>query len=179
MAEDVDKSVIAAIPFVGPAMVAANQVMIAAQAPALFVEHESMVKYKQRVDALLTQLKGSQADHGKIAEGTLGKTDLGHGFPEADGLFTAYNKVRSELETLSKALGVQIEALGIAVEASRLGYENVDAEVKARMRRLNTEAQGWYDEKLDTRKAEAEKAAAAAAGQPQHQGNGSTSGGEM
>ncbi|MET3987733.1 hypothetical protein [Streptomyces sp. PvR034] len=179
MAEDVDKNVIAAIPFVGPAMVAANQVMIAAQAPALFVEHESMVKYKQRVDALLTQLKGSQADHGKIAEGTLGKTDLGHGFPEADGLFTAYNKVRSELETLSKALGVQIEALGIAVEASRLGYENVDAEVKARMRKLNADAQGWYDPKLDSHKAEAEKAAAAAAGQPPHQGNGSTSGGEM
>ncbi|WP_330330697.1 hypothetical protein OHS33_13795 [Streptomyces sp. NBC_00536] len=169
MAEDVDKSVIAAIPFLGPAAVVANQVMIAAQMPALFVEHEPMTKYKQRVDALLEQLKGSQADHGKIADGTLGKTDLGHGFPEADGLYTAYDKVRTELEKLSKALGVQIEALGIAVQASSVSYQNMDEEIKQRMRRLNTEAQGWYDPKLDTQKAAADQAAAAA---KSHPGNG-------
>ncbi|MET9696015.1 hypothetical protein ABZY31_03680 [Streptomyces sp. NPDC006529] len=178
MAEDVDKNVIAMMPGIGPAVLVANQVMIANQAPALFVEHESMTKYKQRVDALLEQLKDSPADHGKIADGTLGKTDLGHGFPEADGLYTAYNKVRGELETLSKALGVQIEALGIAVEASRVGYENIDDDIKQRMRKLNAEAQGWYDPKLDSHKAEHDKATAAAQGHPDN-GNGSTAGGGM
>ncbi|MDJ0379578.1 hypothetical protein [Streptomyces sp. G-G2] len=167
MAEEVDQSVIAAIPFAGPAVLGFNQVMLATQGPALFVEHESMLKYKQRVDTLLEQLKGSQADHGKLADGTLGKTDLGHGFPEADGLYTAYNKVRTELETLSKALGGQIEALGIAVEASRVGYANIDEDIKRRMRLLHTQAEEQYVRARDPQKQAADKAATAA-GQPPH-----------
>ncbi|MEV8533518.1 hypothetical protein [Streptomyces sp. NPDC051211] len=136
----------AVLPFVpGGSMISlANRGLIAAQAPALFVEHESMVNYKKRVDALLDQLKGSKAEHGKFADGTLGAEDLGKGFVEAASLHTAYNKVRTEMENLSKTLANQIESLAIAIEASRVGYENMDEDVKARMRALQKQAQEQY-----------------------------------
>ncbi|MBW5486283.1 hypothetical protein [Streptomyces bambusae] len=178
MAEDVDASIFGLIPGFGavrPMLEVANKGLIAAQAPALFVEHESMVKYKQRVDALLEQLKDSKADSGKIADGTLGKGDLGKGFAEADNLYAAYNKVRSELENLSKGLANQIEALGIAIMASRVGYENIDDEVKMRMRAIHADAQKHYDPKRDPQ----HKENAAQQPQAQGQGNGSTAGGEM
>ncbi|RSS76925.1 hypothetical protein [Streptomyces sp. WAC06614] len=151
-----------------PALEATNKVLIQNQAPALFVEHENMVKYKQRVDALLDQLKGSKAASGEIADGTLAQGALGKGFPEAEALHTAYNKVRSELEGLSKALAGQIEALGIAILASKVGYENIDEDVKARMRAIHSSAQTQWEKHQKERP-----------NQPQGQGNGSTSGGEM
>ncbi|QES48479.1 hypothetical protein DEJ50_12275 [Streptomyces venezuelae] len=174
------------LPFVpgGNMLSLANKGLIAAQAPALYVEHESMVSYKKRVDALLDQLKGSKAEHGKFADGTLGAGDLGTGFTEAQGLHTAYNKVRSEMENLSKALANQIESLAIAIEASRVGYENMDEDVKARMRALQRQAHEQYVPGRDPeapKPGEPAKDPASNGGQPSTgQGtNESTAGGDM
>ncbi|MFJ6939483.1 hypothetical protein [Streptomyces sp. NPDC101132] len=122
---------------------------VAAQAKAMSVEVESMQKFKTRVDELLTKLEGSQAAPKAFADGTLPSGDLGKGFHEADGLYGAYNTVHGELTNLSKALAGQIEALSIAVEGSRVGYENVDEDIKQRMRRLHADAEKRYDRKRD------------------------------
>ncbi|MCB5181780.1 hypothetical protein [Streptomyces antimicrobicus] len=181
MAVDVDPNVIAVMPGMGPLapiLAATNKTLIANQAPALFVEHENMVKYKQRVDALLEQLKDSKADSDHFADGTVSQGAFGKGFAEAEGLYSAYNKVRSELQTLSKALAGQIEALGIAIMASKVGYENIDEDVKARMRAIHAAAQQEFEKHQKNHPNQHN--------QPNHQnqpnqpqGNGSTAGGEM
>ncbi|MEU3722626.1 DUF2563 family protein [Streptomyces sp. NPDC031705] len=109
---------------------------VAAQAKALEVEYESLTDYKNRVDALLKTLDGSEADAGKLAHGTLPAGTLGQGFAEADALFKAYTTVHSELQKLSEGLAVQIEALGIAILTAGKGYGGVDEETQARMRAL-------------------------------------------
>ncbi|MFH7599550.1 DUF2563 family protein [Streptomyces racemochromogenes] len=119
------------------------------QARALEVEYESMTDYKNRVDALLTTLDGSQADAGKLAHGTLPAGTLGTGFPEAEALFKAYDTVHSELQKLSKGLAGQIEALGIAIQTAGKGYGGVDEETQARMRALIRRSKEEYDPDRD------------------------------
>ncbi|MGG8407408.1 hypothetical protein ACM614_12690 [Streptomyces sp. 12297] len=162
------------IPLAGPAGA------VSTQAQALAVEAESMTKYKQRVDELLDRLEGSQAAPAKLADGTLPSGDLGSGFGEADILSAAYDTVHTELKSLSKALAVQIEALSIAVESSRVGYQNMDDEVKERMRRLHADAEKRYDPQRDPY--EREKAADGGSHQPAQTpapDHGSTSGGSF
>ncbi|MFJ5549719.1 hypothetical protein [Streptomyces sp. NPDC093225] len=122
---------------------------VAGQAKALTVEVESMQKFKSRVDELLTKLEGSQAAPKRMADGSLPSGHLGTGFGEADGLYGAYHTVHAQLAMLSKGLAGQIEALSIAVESSRVGYENVDDDVKQRMRRLHADAEKHYDPTRD------------------------------
>ncbi|WP_051795578.1 hypothetical protein [Streptomyces sp. NRRL S-87] len=122
---------------------------VAGQAKALTVEVESMQKFTSRVDELLTKLEGSQAAPKRMADGSLPSGHLGTGFGEADGLYAAYHTVHAQLAMLSKGLAGQIEALSIAVESSRVGYENVDDDVKQRMRRLHADAEKHYDPTRD------------------------------
>ncbi|MFG2295294.1 hypothetical protein [Streptomyces sp. NPDC048603] len=178
-----DDAIEAVLPFVpgGSMLSLANRGLLAAQAPALFVEKQNMVEYRKRVDALLDQLKGSNADHGKFADGTLSSGKLGTGFAEADDLHKAYSKVRTEMENLSKALGNQIESLAIAIEASRVGYENMDEEVKARMRSLQKQAREQYDPKRDPGAQAQHKPEpnGPSTSSPQPNNDTSTSGGDM
>lgn len=126
----------------GVAAGVANAVM--AQARALAVEYESMTAYKNRVDALLRSLGGSEADAGRLAHGTLPAGTLGRGFAEADALFTAYATVHGELRKLSAGLAGQIEALGIAIQTAGRGYGGVDEETQARMRALIKDSKDAY-----------------------------------
>ncbi|MGR4878804.1 hypothetical protein ACIPUC_05110 [Streptomyces sp. LARHCF249] len=117
---------------------------IRAQAAALSVEYDTMKEYKSLVDGLLTSLEDSQADHGKLAHGTLPAGALGTGFPEAEDLFRSYNTVHAELQKLSKGLAGQIEALGIAILTAGKGFGDVDEETKRRMAAIAKEAQENY-----------------------------------
>ncbi|MFF4581695.1 hypothetical protein ACFY15_25400 [Streptomyces sp. NPDC001373] len=106
------------------------------QARALEVECESMTACKNRVDALLKTLDGSEADHRRLAHGTLPADALGTGFAEAEALYAAYGTVHGELRKLSQGLAGQIEALGIAILTAGKGYGGVDEETRTRMRAL-------------------------------------------
>ncbi|MFD5423296.1 DUF2563 family protein [Streptomyces sp. NPDC127069] len=119
------------------------------QAKALEVEYESLTDAKNRVDALLKKLDGSQADAGKLAHGTLPAGSLGTGFAEAESLFKAYDKVHSELQKLSAGLAGQIEALGIAIQTAGKGYAGVDEDTQARMRALIKRSKEEYVEDRD------------------------------
>ncbi|MEU9356077.1 hypothetical protein AB0D65_35025 [Streptomyces griseoloalbus] len=112
---------------------------------ALDIQHSAMKSFKKRVDELLLELDESEAAPTKVGQDRLSRAQLGSAdFKEAQFLYDSYAIVHDELENLSKALGAQIEGMSLAVHASRVGYENLDADIKARMKAVNAEAEKYY-----------------------------------
>ncbi|MER0480788.1 hypothetical protein ABR737_20995 [Streptomyces sp. Edi2] len=108
------------------------------------VDPEELKKLKQRVDDLLDQLKGSNADHRAIGHRKIPPSSFGQGFVEAQGIADTYEKVLSQLETFSKAFGDQIEALSLGTEFIGRDYEAVDADVRNRLAAIQRRTQGLY-----------------------------------
>ncbi|MFD9224428.1 hypothetical protein ACFWDI_31550 [Streptomyces sp. NPDC060064] len=118
------------IPFAGSAMAAAKMV----------ADMESMSTFKKEVDKILVDLEGSDAAPDKVSAERLERSHLGKPeFRESAYLYGAYSIVHDELEKLSKILALQIDGLSIAVQASQEGYENIDYDIRQRMRRLASE----------------------------------------
>ncbi|MET7296784.1 hypothetical protein ABZS79_32605 [Streptomyces griseoloalbus] len=112
---------------------------------ALDIQHSAMKSFKKRVDELLRELDESEAAPTRVGQDRLSRAQLGSAdFKEAQFLYDSYAIVHDELENLSKALGAQIEGMGLAVHASRVGYENLDSDIKARMKAVNAEAEKYY-----------------------------------
>lgn len=113
---------------------------VAGAAASMAVEVNELAHLKDRVDALLTGFEGSNAGPGKIGEDWLEEASLaGPGFHEAGFLFSSFNVVRDELLKFSKVLGLQMESMKIAIDLSKSGYENIDDDIRRRMRALNTQ----------------------------------------
>ncbi|MEU1074985.1 MULTISPECIES: hypothetical protein [unclassified Streptomyces] len=109
-------------------------------------EAESMLIFKKRVDALLTELNESEASSVKIGADRLAKSELGpDSFKESAFLYGVYEVVHEQIGQLSKALGMQIEGLCIAVLAAENGYDGVDADVRDRMRAISDELHKQYE----------------------------------
>lgn len=109
-------------------------------------EAESMLTFKKRVDALLTELNESEASPVKIGADRLAKSELGPDtFKESAFLYGVYEGVHEQIVNLSKALGMQIEGLCIAVLAAENGYDGVDADVRDRMRAISDELHRQYE----------------------------------
>ncbi|MGW0734443.1 hypothetical protein [Streptomyces sp. NPDC002851] len=132
----------------------ATAMVVAATPKQLRVEGETLSTFKKRVDRLLMQLEKSKAAPKNIANGMLPSGRLGD-FDEAQDLHKAYQHVHGQLESLSKMLGLQIEALVTTVDASKAGYQNLDAEVKDQFRRIRTEADAitekWHRQEAEPR----------------------------
>ncbi|MGP4088770.1 hypothetical protein [Streptomyces sp. KR55] len=118
-------------------------------------ELSSFTGFQKRIDELIRGLKGSEAGPEKVGQEQLARTQFGGGdgdWAEASGLFTAYETVISELETLSKLLSDSIEGMGIAVLASHKGYQNIDLDIRDRMAAISAETTehygGAYDPEL-------------------------------
>ncbi len=113
---------------------------------ALDIQHDAMKNFKKRVDDLLIELGKSEAAPDQVGQDRLSRAQLGSAdFKEAQFLYESYAIVHDELENLSKALSAQIEGVGLAVHASRVGFENLDEDIKARMREVNAEVDKYYD----------------------------------
>ncbi|MFE7126063.1 hypothetical protein [Streptomyces sp. NPDC057617] len=125
----------------------------------LNVDASELIKFKNRVDGLLTKLDESPAAPTQMEGGQVARGDLGTGFSEADELYGVYKRVHTELQNLSQGLAGQIEALGIAVEGSRRGYENIDDDIRRRMQRISQSAQEEYDRRQEERRREQERTA--------------------
>ncbi|MGW6741017.1 hypothetical protein ACWGDX_09805 [Streptomyces sp. NPDC055025] len=125
----------------------------------LNVDAAELVAFKNRVDGLLTRLDNSSAAPTEMAGGTVARADLGTGFGEADELYGVYRRVHGELQNLSRGLAGQIEALGIAVDGSRRGYENIDDEIKLRMQRISQDARRDWERRERERREEREQTA--------------------
>ncbi|MEU1316161.1 hypothetical protein [Streptomyces tibetensis] len=115
-------------------------------------ELSSFTKFRTRVDELIRDLQGSDAGPRKIGQEQLVRHQLGGGdgaWAEAAGLFTAYETVISELETLSKLLSDSMEGMGIAVLASHKGYQNIDLDIRDRMAAISAETTEHYGGSYD------------------------------
>lgn len=118
-------------------------------------ELTSFTVFQKRVDQLIRDLKGSDAGPGKVGQEQFVRQQLGGGggqWTEAAGLFTAYETVVGELETLSRLLSDSMEGMNIAVLASHKGYQNIDLDVRDRMTAISAETTrhygGAYDPQL-------------------------------
>ncbi|MFF8439628.1 hypothetical protein ACF07U_01965 [Streptomyces californicus] len=117
---------------------------------ALAIEAQKMKAFKKRVDDLLIALGDSEASPDRMGEGRVSRAQLGSAeFGEAQYLYESYTVVHDELEKLSKALGAQIEGMGLAVQTSRVGYEDLDLETRERMRAINAQAELYYERDRD------------------------------
>ncbi|WP_141698522.1 hypothetical protein [Streptomyces lushanensis] len=124
----------------------------------LNVDASELIKFKNRVDGLLTKLDASPAAPTRVEGGQVARGDLGTGFAEADELYAVHKRVHTELQNLSQGLAGQIEALGIAVDGSRKGYENIDDDIRRRMQRISRSAREEYDRRQEERRKEQEPA---------------------
>ncbi|MFE3183291.1 hypothetical protein ACFXKR_20825 [Streptomyces violascens] len=133
-----------------------------AAAGDVVTELSSFTKFQQRVDELIRNLKGSPAGPGEVGQERLARDQFGGGagaFTEASGLFTSYETVITELETLSGLLSDSIEGMGIAVLASHKGYQNIDADVRKRMAMISVETKKHYGGDYDPEQAKPKGAA--------------------
>ncbi|MCF3961725.1 hypothetical protein [Streptomyces fuscigenes] len=104
-----------------------------------------MKKFKKDVDGLLVELHGSQAAPTRVGQDRMQRTHLGgEGFHEAQFLYASYDNVHTELENLSKTLGLQIESMSLAIETSGKSYNDLDEDIKSRMHKLNSEIEAQY-----------------------------------
>ncbi|MBB4979168.1 hypothetical protein [Streptomyces nymphaeiformis] len=105
-------------------------------AEAVRYNSESMTQFKARIDGLIDKLKGSEAGKGKVPVDPVERGQFGGGggeWSEAGGVYDAYNSVIRQLVDLSGLLQDCLEGLGIAVVASKDGFEQMDDETKRKM----------------------------------------------
>ncbi|MEW2083152.1 hypothetical protein [Streptomyces sp. NPDC005283] len=150
MAEDSDTGAVAAAGALGMMPVMGGVFAAAGAAANLVYELGEMDNFKKRVDQLLVTLKESEAAPDKVGTDRLERGKLGGGsFKEAAFLYESYSLVHTELENLSKVLGMQIEGMRLAVQVSQTGYDKIDDDIRARMRALNSEIEAYYDKDRD------------------------------
>ncbi|MDF3141217.1 MULTISPECIES: hypothetical protein [unclassified Streptomyces] len=113
----------------------------------VITELQSFTKFRDRIDALLRDLREGPAGPKQVGQDTVSRANFGggsDGWAEATNLFGSYETVISELEKLSKLLTDSIEGMSIAVLASHKGYENVDADVRQRMLAISKDTTEHY-----------------------------------
>ncbi|MFE7773192.1 hypothetical protein ACFU5O_04685 [Streptomyces sp. NPDC057445] len=142
----------------------------------LDVDADELIKFKNRVDGLLSRLNASAAAPTKMADGTVPEGGLGKGFGEAEMLYTAYRNVREELQKLSDGLAGQIWGLSTAIDGSRKGYEQIDDDIKRRMQRVAEQAREDIAQREEEKRRQQEPANDEPAKSPRQ---GDSSGGTM
>lgn len=101
----------------------------------------ALSNFQKKVNVILADLNKGAGGRTAISEQRVPRGALSGGnapFAEADGLFTQYNRVQQALVDLSRELGLQIEALNIAVHAADVGTNNVDEERRVRFMQIRT-----------------------------------------
>ena len=125
----------------------------ATRAANLEASNEALTTFMKRVDAVLRDLEGSAGNPTKVGAQEIKPTSLSSGahdlFPEARGLYLQYNRVHTELTSLSKTLHLQIEAIGIAVQGAHRGFDNLEEEQRRRFWSIQAQIRGVQDAKRD------------------------------
>lgn len=116
---------------------------------AIETELDTLLEFKKRVDRMLDDLGGSQAESTRMRQDRLGPTSLGANFAEATGLYRVYDQVHDQLTTLSRLLSSQVSGLSMAVLGSHKGYGAVDDDVARKMWAIQQDLEDNYDPKRD------------------------------
>lgn len=102
---------------------------------------EALKAFRRRVNTLLTEFEGSAGGASEVGGYKLTRGSFsggGSAFPAADGLYSQYNQVHERLTLLSKMLGDQIDAMGIAVHGADVGFDNLDEDLRQRFWAIQT-----------------------------------------
>ncbi|MFH8796686.1 hypothetical protein [Streptomyces sp. NPDC017941] len=102
---------------------------------------EALKKFRRRIDTLLTEFEGSDGGTSKVRDQKIARASFSGEaapFPEADGLYSQYDQVHERLTSLSKMLGDQIEAMGIAVHGADVGFDNLEDDLRQRFWAIQT-----------------------------------------
>ncbi|MFC8274874.1 hypothetical protein ACFUJR_20525 [Streptomyces sp. NPDC057271] len=111
-------------------------------------------KFRNRVNALLTDLEGGDAGAAKVGVERVTRGSFGTGIPfgEAEGFYAEFNRVHKALVGLSKSLSDQIELLSIGVHAADVGYANVEEEQRRRFYEITARLDKERDEATEREK---------------------------
>ncbi|MYW47986.1 hypothetical protein GT346_32935 [Streptomyces sp. SID161] len=96
---------------------------------------EALSKFKKQVDDALTAFEGAPGSPSRLAEHKLSASSFSGSnipFHEATALHGTYEQVHERLTSLSKNLGLQIEALMLATHAADGTYDATEDEVHRR-----------------------------------------------
>ncbi|MFJ3580633.1 hypothetical protein ACIPPS_00110 [Streptomyces sp. NPDC090127] len=113
----------------------------------LEVGEVTLQSFYSRMQKLVEELKGSPAEHTKIGEQKVTAASYGTGFAAATELHTAYEKVRTRLEELTRTFGETIEGMGLAATIADKGYTGVDEEERERYAAIQKRTQQEYRER--------------------------------
>ncbi|PAZ14883.1 hypothetical protein CLM62_16835 [Streptomyces sp. SA15] len=106
--------------------------------------------FKKRVDDLLTAFEDSAGGSSKVAAHGLTEAAFGMGnFPEAKALHLEYERVHERITSLSKSLGLQLEAMQIAVHGVDVTFDNLEEDLRYRFHEIRTEVNQERDEMLN------------------------------
>lgn len=106
--------------------------------------------FKKRVDDLLTAFEKSAGGSSKVAAHSLSQTAFGMGnFPEAKALHQEYERVHERITSLSRSLGLQLEAMQIAVHGVDVTFDNLEEDLRYRFHEIRTEVNQAREEMLN------------------------------
>ncbi|MDX2683319.1 hypothetical protein [Streptomyces soliscabiei] len=106
--------------------------------------------FKKRVDDLLTAFEKSAGGSAKVGDHNLSEATFGAGnFPEAKALHLQYARVHERITALSKSLGLQLEAMQIAVHGVDVTFDNLEEELRYRFHEIRTEVNRDREEALN------------------------------
>ncbi|MFJ4619250.1 hypothetical protein [Streptomyces sp. NPDC088812] len=109
----------------------------------------ALSKFKERVDDLLKVFEESAGGSSKVAAHSLSQTSFGTGnFPEAKTLHLEYERVHERITSLSKSLGLQLEAMYIAVHGVDVTFDNLEEDLRYRFHEIRAEVNQDRDEML-------------------------------
>ncbi|MEU2286439.1 hypothetical protein ABZ614_31690 [Streptomyces sp. NPDC013178] len=106
--------------------------------------------FKKRVDDLLKDFEESAGGSSKVGTHSLSQTAFGMGnFPEAKALHLEYERVHERITALSKSLGLQLEAMQIAVHGVDVTFDNLEEDLRYRFHEIRAEVNQERDEMLN------------------------------
>ncbi|MEU6888896.1 hypothetical protein ABZ918_27505 [Streptomyces viridosporus] len=106
--------------------------------------------FKKRVDDLLATFEESAGGPSKVGAHSLSESAFGSGaFPEGKRLHLEYERVHERITALSKSLGLQLEAMRIAVHGVDVTFDNLEEEQRRRFHDIRVEVNRAREEMLD------------------------------
>ncbi|MGW6294843.1 hypothetical protein [Streptomyces sp. NPDC055058] len=110
----------------------------------------ALSKFKEKVDDLLETFEGSPGGPAKVSAHSLPQTAFGTGaFPEGRQLHLEYERVHERITALSKSLGLQLEAMRIAVHGVDVDFDNLEEEQRRKFHLIRTEVNRTSEEMRD------------------------------
>lgn len=102
---------------------------------------EALKTFQKQVDGIFQKFAESAGDTSKVSGYTVtrGAFSGAGDFAEATGLYGEYERAHQHITNLTKMLGLQIEALTIAVQGADIGFDNLEEEQRRRFHEIRTE----------------------------------------